>query len=130
MTEMKATYLCIGCPLGCRLEVEEDEDGDIVEVRGFDCKRGKDYAHQEHMAPKRSVSTTVWVSGTPHKRLPVRTLNPVPKESVMQLCEELRQVVVPAPVQMGAVIYETTFEGEDETYQVIACRNIVINDGV
>ena len=34
-------YLCIGCPLGCHLEVEEDEDDNIVEVRGWACKRGE-----------------------------------------------------------------------------------------
>ena len=54
-----ATYLCIGCPLGCRLEVDEDEEGQIVEIRGFSCKRGKVYAEQEHTAPRRMVTTTV-----------------------------------------------------------------------
>ena len=49
-------YLCIGCPLGCRLEVEAEE-GTVVEVRGFSCKRGKEYAEREHTDPRRLVST-------------------------------------------------------------------------
>jgi glycerol-3-phosphate dehydrogenase len=36
-TAMPVThYLCIGCPLGCRLEVEADDDGQNVEIRGGD----------------------------------------------------------------------------------------------
>ena len=34
-------YLCIGCPLGCRLEVDEDSHGDIVEIRGIILPEGR-----------------------------------------------------------------------------------------
>ena len=45
------SYLCIGCPLGCRLELDEDADGTIVEIRGSSCRRGDRYAEQEHTDP-------------------------------------------------------------------------------
>lgn len=51
-------YLCIGCPLGCRLEVEEDAEGSIVEVRGFSCRKGKVFAEREHTDPRRMVTAT------------------------------------------------------------------------
>ena len=63
MTENHITeYLCINCPLGCHLEVEEDEKDNIVDVRGWGCKRGDKYARQEHTDPRRMVTTTVSMS--------------------------------------------------------------------
>jgi CxxC motif-containing protein len=96
-------YLCIGCPLGCRLEVEE-EDGDLVEIRGFDCKRGKLYAQQEHTDPRRMVATTVRIEHGIWARLPVKTADAIPKALVTDLCRLLRGVTVTAPVKMGDLI--------------------------
>lgn len=98
------TYLCIGCPLGCRLEVEEDEAGEVVEVRGFSCKRGKEYAIQEHTDPRRVVTTTVAVTGGALPRLPVRSAGTVPKGLVRDACCVLRDVKLRAPVRMGDVV--------------------------
>ena len=103
MTAAITHYLCIGCPLGCRLEVEE-EDGAIVEVRGFACKRGKEYAEREHVDPRRMVSSTVRVANGLWARLPVKTDRPVPKDQVRAVCRTLRQVSILAPVSMGDVI--------------------------
>lgn len=99
-----ATYLCIGCPLGCRLEVEENEDHEIVEVRGFSCKKGERFALQEHTDPRRIVTTTVAISNAQLPRLPVRTADSVPKDLVVALCETLRSVCVEGPVAMGDVV--------------------------
>lgn len=98
------SYLCIGCPLGCRLEVDEADDGHVVEVRGFSCKRGNTYALQEHTAPQRLVTTTVRLEGGIYARLPVRTNKPVGKRMVVAICQALRAVKVTAPIQRGMVI--------------------------
>lgn len=98
------TYLCIGCPLGCRLEVEEDDEHEIVEVRGHSCKKGERFARQEHVDPRRMLTTTVAVTGGRLARLPVRTTDTIPKDLVMPLCELLRTVAVAAPVSMGGVV--------------------------
>jgi CxxC motif-containing protein len=98
-----AQYLCTGCPLGCRLEVEHEE-GEIVEVRGFSCKRGKTFAVQEFSDPRRSVSTTVRVDGGRWARLPVKTAEQVPKGLVEELCEALHRLTLQAPVAMGDVV--------------------------
>ncbi len=98
-----ATYLCTSCPLGCRLEVDA-ADGDIVEIRGFECKRGERYAKQEHLDPRRQVSTTVRVTGGILPRLPVRVSEPVARDSVRAIVDALRTVRVVAPVRCGAVL--------------------------
>ncbi|GIV70009.1 DUF1667 domain-containing protein [Caldilinea sp.] len=98
-------YLCIGCPLGCRLEVDEDlEEHAIVEVRGFSCRRGKEYAIQEHTAPQRMVTTTVAIDKARWARLPVRTSRPAPKDKVLEICRALRTVRVSAPIASGDII--------------------------
>lgn len=97
-------YLCIGCPLGCRLEVDEDAAGDIVEVRGFSCRIGREFAVQEHVDPRRLVTTTVAVVGGRWPRQPVKTSAPVPKASVRAVCRALAGVVLSAPVRLGDVV--------------------------
>jgi CxxC motif-containing protein len=105
MSTTTTAYLCIGCPLGCRLEVDEDEAmHSVVEVRGFSCRRGKEYAIQEHTAPQRTVTTTVGITGAIWPRLPVRTSGPVPKDKVVAICRQLAGVRVQAPVQLSQVI--------------------------
>ena len=104
MTTTTTGYLCIGCPLGCRLEVEEATDGHLVEVRGFSCKQGEHYALQEHRAPQRMVTTTVQIAQAIYARLPVRTDGPVPQGVVTELCQLLRTVGVVAPIRQGQII--------------------------
>ena len=114
-------YLCIGCPLGCRLELDEKEGGDIVEVRGFSCRRGKEYAVQEHTDPRRLVTTTVAIEGSLWPRLPVKTTAQVPKDQVRDVCRALLAISVTAPVRIGDVIAENVLgTGAD----VVATRNM------
>ncbi len=96
-------YLCIGCPLGCRLEVEDDGT-DIVEVRGWDCKRGERYGREEHTDPRRVVATTVKVRGALWARIPVKTSGSVPKAMVREIAKAVRNVEVEAPVRLGAAV--------------------------
>jgi len=113
-------YLCIGCPLGCRLEVEE-EDGAIVEVRGFSCKLGKEYAEREHVDPRRLVSSTVRVTNGLWVRLPVKTNRTIPKDQVRAVCRALRQLNVTAPVSVGAVIVANVL---DTGADIVATRDM------
>ena len=100
-----SNYLCIGCPLGCRLEVEQDDKSDeIVEVRGWSCKKGDRYGRQEHVDPRRMVTTTVRIEGAGLARLPVKTSDEVPKQMVGEVCRLLRDLKVDAPVSVGQII--------------------------
>ena len=102
MTET-SHYLCIGCPLGCRLEVDAT-NGEVVEVRGHSCKRGVAFAEQEHTDPRRFVTTTVHVDGGAWPRLPVKTAATIPKGAMIELCRVLHELVLEAPVAMGDVV--------------------------
>ncbi len=99
-------YLCIGCPMGCRLEVEAEAEHpkDVVEVRGFACKRGEQYAQQEHTEPRRMVTTTVKIDNGIWARIPVKTADAIPKGQIKDLCLALRQVCLTAPVEMGDTV--------------------------
>ncbi len=98
------SYLCIGCPLGCRLEVEENADHEIVEVRGHACRKGDVFARQEHIDPRRMLTTTVAVRGGRAARLPVRSVDTIPKHLVQPVCERLRTVEVETPISLGDVV--------------------------
>ncbi len=122
MSDVKVLqYLCIQCPIGCHLEVEEDESGNIVEVRGFDCKRGEKYAAQEHTDPRRMVTTTIRISGGTWAKLPVRTSESVPKGQVADVCKLLRKIEVTAPVKTGDVIVNNVL---DTGVDIIASRDM------
>lgn len=102
---MNQTITCIGCPMGCPLELTII-DGELQEVTGHDCKRGVDYAHQEFRDPRRMVSTTVACRHGLWARLPVRTAAPIPKGKVLEVARALHGIQVDAPVEMGQIIME------------------------
>jgi CxxC motif-containing protein len=98
-----SVYLCTGCPLGCRLEVDAVGD-EVLEVRGFNCRRGERYGRQEHVDPRRPLSTTVWIEGAAIRRVPVRTAEAIPRDRVLPAALALRGVRVRAPVHRGQVV--------------------------
>lgn len=115
-------YLCIGCPLGCRLEVDADMSTNaVVEVRGYSCRRGKEYAIQEHTAPMRLVTTTVAIDNGLWPRLPVRSRTPVPKDKVKAICKHLRSIRVSAPVASGAIIW---VDDREPGIEIVASRDM------
>ena len=100
----KHEFLCINCPLGCTLELTE-EDGEILEIAGAECKVGEKYAEEEFRNPRRMVSTTVRVAGGNLPLLPVVSASPIPKKMVREAVKVLADVVVEAPIADGQVIY-------------------------
>jgi CxxC motif-containing protein len=115
------SYLCIGCPLGCRLELDEDADGTIVEIRGSSCRRGDRYAEQEHTDPRRLVTTTVAIEGGLWPRLPVKSSGEIPRDLVLAACRELARVQVTAPIEMGDVV---TADLLGTGFDVVATRDM------
>jgi CxxC motif-containing protein len=76
----------------------------VVEVRGHSCKRGKEFAVQEHTDPRRFVTTTVRIEGGLWPRLPVKTAASVPKGRVADVAKVLHELTLEAPVAMGDVV--------------------------
>ena len=99
----KRELTCIGCPLGCAITVTL-EGGEVKDVAGFTCKRGKEYACKEVTNPTRIVTSTVRAEGGLHPRCAVKTTLPVPKGMMMDVMKVLDSVVVTSPVKTGQVI--------------------------
>lgn len=114
-------YTCLGCPIGCALELEHD-GAEIVAVRGNRCERGTKYARQEFTDPRRALSTTVAIAGARWARLPVKVTQPIPKERVREAARLLHQIAVEAPVRLGDVLLEN-FLGEPGV-SVVATRTM------
>lgn len=103
--EEKRKISCIVCPLSCLGEVTFDA-GEIKDLSGFTCQRGKDYAREEVTAPKRMLTTTVRVINGKLPLLPVVSATPLPKDMVAACARLLAGVTVTAPIQEGDVICE------------------------
>lgn len=119
----KHSFVCINCPLSCSLELTE-EDGEVLEVTGNDCKVGARYAEEEFKDPRRVVTTTVPVREGILPLLPVRTEKAIPKRLVEDAVRALAGVVVEAPVRRGQVVYQDIM---DTGVDVIASRDLARN---
>ena len=97
--------ICIVCPKGCRLSVDQKPDGEII-VMGNGCNRGIPYAQKELTNPTRVITSTVKIHGGIHKRLPVKTSMDIPKGLNFKVMEELAKVEVTATIKIGTVIIE------------------------
>ena len=101
---MKKEFVCISCPVGCRLTVWDDEGE--VKVEGNTCPRGKTYGVQEFTAPMRVVTSSVPVKFGAQNMCSVKTDAPVPKGMVEQVLCVIREAVVKAPVMVGDCVIE------------------------
>ena len=120
----KHNYVCINCPLSCALELTE-ENGEVLEVTGDECKVGARYAEEEFRDPRRVVTTTILVRDGALPVLPVRTAEAIPKRLVIDAVKALVEVVAKAPVTEGQVIYPDILgTGVD----VIASRDLMKED--
>ena len=106
MKEIKLT--CIECPFGCNITVKQDQ-GEIVEITGNSCKRGKLYAESEVVCPKRVLTTTV--KTTFGVMLPVKTNNPILKEKTFEYLKKISLIVVDYRAKIGDVILANVEEG-------------------
>ncbi|MGN0055774.1 MAG: DUF1667 domain-containing protein [Atopobiaceae bacterium] len=95
---------CINCPMGCQVSVTM-EDGVITSITGNTCPRGAAYARTEVTDPRRVVTTTVPVDGSPtERRVSVKTAQAIPKGLVFDCVRVLSGVRVKAPVRIGDVV--------------------------
>ncbi|MGQ9460238.1 MAG: DUF1667 domain-containing protein [Candidatus Bathyarchaeaceae archaeon] len=94
---------CIICPVGCKAKVTI-ENGKVSKIEDVECPRGEEYAAREIEAPVRDFFTTVRIRGASSPVLPVRSIQPIPKDKIMDCALELAKIVVDAPVKAGDVI--------------------------
>lgn len=108
--------ICILCPRGCRLKVDDD-----LNVTGNFCPRGILYAKTEMTNPTRIITSTVKIKAKNAVRLSVKTAQAIPKGKMFDCMRELDKVMVEAPICIGDVIvYNICETGVD----VVATKDI------
>lgn len=101
MVRKMKQIICIVCPKGCHLNVDEEND---FAVTGNGCPRGAEYGKAEATHPTRVITSTVKISGAAHRRCPVKTDLPIPKELVFDAMRLLDSVELTSPVQRGDTV--------------------------
>lgn len=102
---MKQELICINCPRGCHLQVEEDSTQEgVFHVTGNACPRGAAYARQELTDPRRVVTAVVRCASVETPCLPVRTDKPFPKAAIPRLLNLLYGMTIGQPVKLGQII--------------------------
>ena len=108
--------ICITCPRGCHLQVDDN-----FNVTGNFCPRGAIYAKNELTHPVRMVTSSVNIVSEVATRLPVKTKDPIPKELIFKVMEEIMKVSVKAPIKIGDVVIKDVLgTGVD----IVASKNI------
>ena len=93
------SIICITCPKGCRLSVDE-ENG--YKVTGNGCPRGEIYGRNELQHPVRVITSTVRIEGAAVPRLPVKTDKPLPKEKMFRVGAVLAENILGTDVNIVA----------------------------
>ena len=94
-------FICINCPMGCRLHVQLD--GADISVAGNACKRGETYGKQEAVEPKR-VLTCLMRASNRNAPFSVKTSTPVPKDALFRCANEIYATRPAAPLAMGEIV--------------------------
>lgn len=114
---MERELICISCPKGCHLKVDETN----LTVSGNSCPKGAEYGVNEVTNPVRIVTSTVKVSGGDTPVVPVKTQRAIPKGLIMQCMEEINKVTIKAPIKIGDVVIKNVLEtGVD----IVAAKNV------
>lgn len=95
--------ICIGCPMGCNLEVEI-EGKEVTKVIGNICPRGKAYAEKECTNPTRIVTSSVSVEDGEFTVVPVKTEGDIPKDKIFECVKALKGLAIKAPVNIGDIV--------------------------
>lgn len=110
--------ICIVCPIGCHLEVDEEND---YKTTGNKCPRGAVYGKKELTAPTRIVTSTIKIKGGIHNRVPVKTSSDIPKELNFKCMELISKLEVESPVRVGDIVAKNIF---DTGVDIIITRNM------
>lgn len=116
----KEEMVCIMCPLGCRLVVTLEDNGELL-VSGNKCPRGIEYGRQEMTEPLRILTSSVLVKNGDVPLVSVKTNKPVPRKLLNEIMDILRKTTVEAPVKSGDVLIGNIL---DTGADVIATRNV------
>jgi CxxC motif-containing protein len=101
---MLKEFTCIVCPNGCHIDVELDDNGSIQSIKGAGCRGGQNYVQQEITDPRRTIASSVPVTGGELPLVSVRLNRPVPKARIQDVMAQIRRVSLTAPVHTGDIV--------------------------
>ena len=104
----KINLTCVECPMGCALEVEV-ENGVAVSVKGNTCPRGKLYAENEVVCPKRVLTSTVRAASG--EMIPVKTAAPIKKSEMFEVMKKINAIRPSLPLSIGDVLDSDISDG-------------------
>ncbi|MEG0329588.1 MAG: DUF1667 domain-containing protein [Longicatena sp.] len=93
--------ICIVCPKGCHLKVDESND---FKVTGNTCPRGADYGKKELTHPTRMITSTIRVEDSLQSRVSIKTSHDVDKKLIWDIMERLNALCVQVPVHRGDIV--------------------------
>ena len=127
---MRKTITCIICPNGCLLSADVSEPGTDAPVTGTEnprsidspvtgagcprvidgpvtgagCPRGEAYFIQEITDPRRTLTSSVLVTGGELPLCSVRLTEPIPIARIPDVMKEIRKMKVEAPLESGTIL--------------------------
>ena len=104
----KTNLTCIECPIGCSIDVETEEEK-VLSVSGFGCPRGRMYAENEVICPRRVLTSTVRAASG--EMVPVKTDAPVKKTEMFEIMKKINGAHPVLPVKIGDIIVKDIAEG-------------------
>ena len=114
-TVQTRTLTCIICPRGCNITAEF-LDKQVFSIDGNLCQRGKKYAEDEIICPRRTLTSTV--KSEDGGRVAVKTREAIDKKDLMNCMDMINDVTISLPVRIGDIILKNVF-GTD----VVATQN-------
>lgn len=111
---MSNKFVCIKCPIGCTLEVDNEK------ITGARCPKGITFAKQELTLKLRSYTSSVKTNFN-NVFVPVKATNYVPLKEFKNITKIINEIKVKLPIKMGDIIIENILNlGID----IIATRTI------
>ncbi len=110
---------CILCPVGCEIEVKRGTKE--LDLKGYQCEKGIDFATEEVLRPLRNLATSVPLKGSETLMVSVRLSGRVPRDMLFPILEKISRLRPDGPVRRGQVLIPNVLgTGAD----VIATRTV------
>jgi len=98
--------ICIVCPVGCHLSVDEA----TLEVTGNRCPRGEKYGKKELTNPTRMLTSTVKTNAKIQRRISIKTSDEIPKGKIFAIMDVLNDIEAKVPVKAGDVLLKNVLD--------------------
>lgn len=114
---------CIGCPMGCQLTVEfDDNNKKVLNISGNNCKIGERYASKELTNPTRIVTSSIRVTNGNLAMVSIKTESDIPKGKIFEIMKEIHNTTVQSPIKIGDVLIRNV---AGTNVNIVATKNII-----